>query len=283
VNGIGDRREALARLVYSLRRRHDVVVERPDHPLLVDGPEVLAAADGRLAALFLATRREASSEHQLIDRLIASRLAYPPQTMCLLVQGPGDVSESTTLAFDGTVSPTDPTVPDRSDLAASRVAPGVRVEVSLREAFLYDLAFHLWAARGARRKIDVGDAPLEHVDRVRLEPEAYGGRRAWADVYIEQRTLVLRQQPGRNGSPVALLRGITRLGTRLSYRIDNGVVHLARLPGGVALVNRLPRSPGDPLKPLRAAAFAGWVLAERATEKEFDRLTGKIADRFPFQ
>jgi hypothetical protein len=145
------------------------------------------------------------------------------------------------------------------------------------------LAIRQMAAKASSHEVDDLGARYTAFDHAAPGLELRGGVRLWMNAHVAHGVLVLRQRPDRNGSPAARLRSLTRLGTRISYTLDNGVVHIQRLPGGVAVVSRLPTWPEDPLKPLRAAAFAGWVVAERPTERHLERLAAKIADRFPFQ
>jgi hypothetical protein len=66
-----------------------VIVAAPDHPLLIEGPDVLVGGEGNLVAVFTPKASERHSRERLSVRFVLSRLALPPQTRyVLLSEGP---------------------------------------------------------------------------------------------------------------------------------------------------------------------------------------------------
>lgn len=78
------RGDNLARLSRVLSKSY-FVVQRPDIPYLLEGPDLLASQTGRLLAIFLPKAREYEDWRRLAARLILSRLALPANTTTLLV------------------------------------------------------------------------------------------------------------------------------------------------------------------------------------------------------
>lgn len=63
-----------------------LIIKDPDHPYLISPPEILLAVPERLLAIFFIKGHETSSPYRLISRLVASRLALPQSTSCILVR-----------------------------------------------------------------------------------------------------------------------------------------------------------------------------------------------------
>src|SRR2546422_965963 len=75
----------------SLFPRDYVVAQNPDHPSLVDGPDIVAGSRGHLVAIFAPKVREFQNARHLRDRLILSRLAMPEHTRYVLAVSAQDV------------------------------------------------------------------------------------------------------------------------------------------------------------------------------------------------
>jgi len=99
---------AIRELLASSPLREFRQVIGPDHPLLFKGPDVLISAPGNIAALFVPTRAERKNAAHLGARLIATRLAYPQETRCVLVRNDENLEESFVHDFDAQISLSDP-------------------------------------------------------------------------------------------------------------------------------------------------------------------------------
>ena len=97
---------------------------------------------------------------------------------------------------------------------------------------------------------------------------------------VVNRALVL-QEPGRRRSALEAVRRAARIANRLTFRVDNGVVDLIGLGGGVLAVNEIPRLGGDPVKAIRAAALSGWTLVQQPSDRTVELLAQRVSDRYP--
>jgi hypothetical protein len=79
-------------------------VIEPDHPLVFDGPDVLLSTPGNITALFVPNFVEKKNPARLGSRLIATRLAYPTETRCVLVQLEHDLADTFRYDFDLLIS-----------------------------------------------------------------------------------------------------------------------------------------------------------------------------------
>ncbi|MCZ7568857.1 MAG: hypothetical protein M5U01_09750 [Ardenticatenaceae bacterium] len=83
------------------------------------------------------------------------------------------------------------------------------------------------------------------------------------------------------GSPLEKLKPYCNSGILLDFFLDHGVPYprrhsIERLVK-VLLPNEIPVVRSDPDKPLRAAAFAGWAMAQVQSADEFQEFTGQLA------
>lgn len=86
----------------ALREFRHVVA--PDHPLVFKGPDVLLSAPDDICAIFVPTATERKNSAHLGARLIATRLAYPVETRCVLMWGERDFQSAATQDFDAKIS-----------------------------------------------------------------------------------------------------------------------------------------------------------------------------------
>jgi hypothetical protein len=291
------RRRVIKSITRQLARRHELVVESPDHPTLLDGPDILVADRGSLAAIFVLKRSEYRSRPAVLDRLLATRLAFPEGTSCLLVQDfTPPHSVDLRRDFDGEILSEDPTVPLVNPQAPVRVHPEVRQEIDMRRAYLFDLALRSATGQRWRRRHDArgqasGRATHESLDIVRSTPgylrsrldEALSGSRGAASLALSllDRALVIRERPNRRRPTSEIVRKAARITNRLTFRIDGGDVSLIGLGGGVLAVDEITTVRGDPLQTFRAAAVSGLVLVERPSDRMLESLVERISDQYP--
>jgi hypothetical protein len=69
---------------------------------------------------------------------------------------------------------------------------------------------------------------------------------------------------------------IISYGIRLQYSLDNGIPYLTSDSLNTIFVDQIPRASHDPLKPMRCAAFFGWVMLAPASFADYERAVAKI-------
>ncbi len=107
-----DQPSAISVLHRQLLKRlpHYTFVDRPDHPLLYEGPDILVAAPEKLAAIFVCKTAEGEQPRRLLSRLVAARLALPEHTRCILVvpEEQRQIGERLSYHFHATLDVSDP-------------------------------------------------------------------------------------------------------------------------------------------------------------------------------
>jgi hypothetical protein len=287
------RRDTLLEISASFEDDFTVSLE-PDLPELFEGPDVLAGKSGRLIAVFVPKSHELRNPERLLTRLVLSRLALPDHAQCLLaIEEAQDSSRVERIArdFHAVVS-----VDDRAGLRRLRtksqehrhVPASTRQMVERRTAFLMTLSL-AHQPQLAAAPDEVGE-DWESVD-IRPTTSSSNGTSGAAHVPLPLWPMPLLTQSAllQAGSAsvsvydgvlvaggVAARRGIHErilpyltVAAQAAFRVDNGVPYLGHPTAGVFIVQdaRWPRS--DPLKPLRASAFAGWALLSNPSKEEF--------------
>jgi len=70
-----DRRRAIAKTVGEEIPTSYVIATAPDHPLLIEGPDILIGGEGNLVAVFTPKASERADDDRLLARFILCRLA----------------------------------------------------------------------------------------------------------------------------------------------------------------------------------------------------------------
>jgi hypothetical protein len=77
------------------------------------------------------------------------------------------------------------------------------------------------------------------------------------------------------------LRELCTYSFRQSYSLDRGIPYLGReINPNILVVNRWPEGGRDPLKPVRAAAFAGWAFTAAQSSDEITLLLERLQKVF---
>jgi hypothetical protein len=84
------RRKALTQLLRRELSDKFMIVQNPDHPLLIRGPDIIVATSRAITAIFMPLATERHSHGLFKSRLTLSRLALPAHTRCILVFEPKD-------------------------------------------------------------------------------------------------------------------------------------------------------------------------------------------------
>lgn len=258
-------------VIIRLRRELDGsfhVVARPDHPMLLSGPDLLIGGEGRLTAALLLDGKE--SEKSLLARITATRLAMPSTTRLLA------------LLTEDTEPP--PQILDHFDSSAS-------------ERDWQEIQFY--ATSDARPKVD--QAALSESKRKHTEKYAFAMllttlRRKHELTTVEPETVIRElANTGRSdpvGStkmpqlrwpstrvqgayvaslssrhkPVQQLRTLCSTGLVDSYALDTGIPYQKSDSNlNVLLIEQWPTVRNDPEKPVRSAAFGGWIMAKSSS------------------
>lgn len=258
LNMASDRDLLITRISRSLRSdlpSSSVVVKRPDHPLLFAGPDILAGSNGQLVAAFVPKARELTSWKLLQSRLIANRLALPVHTKCILVCDDaasllGNLPDG---AFDEVYSP-------QEVRKTAMVMAGNRLAMTRSPRLLR-----------SRQQAMVNYGAILHIQRIQTSRwEAAGGTLNRDSISQEQAArfpvMFGESYIGRidRSSPVVSLQTFARRSFFQNYQLIDGVPELKRDALDVAIKERDLRPGLDPGKPMRASAFAGWLLTESA-------------------
>ncbi|KAB2756961.1 hypothetical protein F9K81_13785 [Brucella anthropi] len=279
-----DRDQLIGQLARSLRYdlpSSAVVAEQPDHPLLFAGPDIIVGSDGNLVAAFFPKAREFASWKSLQSRLTAVRLALPAHAKCIMVSGeagslPDDLTEG---SFDEVYSPREADSTKMLMHGTSRTlarAPRL-LEIRQQAMINYSAILHVHRMQASRWEADAVamSQDSKRTDRRSRSPIKFGESR-------------VGELGGRSRSSVlASLQTFVRKAFVENYDLMDGVPELKRHALDVAIHDSDMRRGMDPGKPLRAAAFAGWLLKDSpvagdlehyimTSEREFDRTRERL-------
>lgn len=227
-----------------------VVVAAPDHPLLIRSADVIIGGSSGVTAIMMPTAEERRRPKLFEGRLMLNAMALPPHATFIRIADHDEAGWQDKQAFAAEISLEDRDAvsdlvrlsqvsesPQRIDLkqkaqlrSESRFADTFRVARALHRSL--EGQTHFKASRGRARK------PL----RDRFSGEIEGA------FFV--------------GSPTpAALAELTSEGAERWYQFFDDHFEPTQAPAGAVFAEEFPTSVGDPEKYLRAAAFAGWVLA----------------------
>jgi hypothetical protein len=265
---VTNRAAQVRRIVEALPRGADYVTS-PDHPLLLRNPAILASVQGALTAYFFVSGNSASA---VDDRIMLARLALPARTRIVAVADAFDtevdndsfLSDELVELASGRESPRVPSGRFRQSESAELI-DSVRWEHHQRFA-------EAWAATQG------GGQPVESTRQRRgrstaaLSLEDDSSQRLFVRRHMVSDGLIVDGPPVRNRARLSQrmstaienavhldyglsrgLEGVRRYGRLLSSRDAHLALHryfLSELPHTRAF---------DELRPLRAAAFAGYI------------------------
>ena len=242
------------------------VVGRPDHPMLLSGPDILIGGEGKLTAVFSVAKKESTAS--LLAQITAARLALPPETRLLATVAEGvEVPDWVMANFDEIVdlrSPWRTIVRYATSDANLRGDRGALKENKRRHSEKFAFALLLASLR-RRHELDTvaPDLVMRDLAQGSQELPSYSQaslrlRRPSAQV---RGSVVTSLSP--RGRPVQQLRSLCDAGFTYSYQLDTGIPY--EKPGAnlnVLLVEDWPVVRYDPEKPLRSAAFGCWIMAK---------------------
>lgn len=256
---INGRRAEVARNLRNALGDDFVVIEAPDHPLVLRSVDVLAGGRAGLTAVIMANAEEVRRPKLLTSRVILNMVALPSNTNFVYL-APSGGSKAPSLSFAAELNEDDQRwkrelvriVAEPQHLTRRRSAEKMQQRSESRFADTYRLARILHH----RSKAETGQRPPRSSrspsrDMISGEVEA-------AFFY---------------GTPsVPALAHLTWEGAERWFDTPDGEPTPTPAPAAAAFVDGYPRSPGDPDKVLRAAAFAGWVLAPARSPRSVEQI-----------
>lgn len=236
--------------------------------MLLSGPDILIGGEGKLSAVFWVQKHDATSS--LLARVTAARFALPSETRFLAVVA--DDAELPVGALGNFDEVADPRTPWRTILryatsdANLRGDRGALKETKRRHSEKFAFALLLATLRSRHDLATVApNAVVRELTHAQEAQEAQGYspsslrlRRPIAQV----RGSLVASLSAR-GRPVQQLRTLCNAGFTYSYQLDTGIPYEkpdAKL--NILLVEDWPIVRSDPEKPIRAAAFGCWILAQ---------------------
>lgn len=237
-----------------------VIAPKPDHPLLFSGPDVLVGSRGSLLAAFFAKSSEAARPKELFARLVASRLALPGHTTCVVVltgaEKKHNVFEQLDFAFERAIRPQE-IIQVLADVPRSRDRRSYLSEVREDAYVNYAALLHvhrLQSVREDERKVTRYDYDL---------PLKIGS--AWHESKSIRKydgSLIGLKRTNTKNMLVSAIREYSIQSFNENYDLHQGIPEPKRKTLDVATYLSLPGNGLDPEKPIRVAAFSGWLLAD---------------------
>jgi len=258
-----------------------VVVAHPDHPELLSAPTLLVGGKGRLTAIFRVSRY--TRTRSLQSHVIGARLALPASTRFVAVTEPqGTLSERFSYdTFDNTVDGTDGRglVQLCSELKHDEERERELRQNQERHAITYWTFFQIAELR-RRRSLQPGDAIKVLASLASRwivptlsgsEQSAAGSRRARFKVNFKDTTIAALPQIDHKPH-LGYLEPFCSDALSEDFVLQRGIPYQRRTLPRILMVESWPSRRGDPNKPIRSAAFSGWVMALATSPKDIEDL-----------
>ena len=268
-----------------------IVAVEPDHPLLFSGPDLLAGWDGRLATLYLPKVRELRKPDLLLARLAIARLALPATMRAALLIGNLEGSELlgglVHRDFDEVIDINEqPSVVrfvlDRQNRRSEDISTlqNIKRGAIARFETLYSFSYEqfLDGKRGASKAEIIESFPGI---RSLSDPLSWTGRAGTSklpQLYQAEDATVSFLQLGKR-STLEKMRPFCIASLMLNYSLDSGIPYPRSYTLNMMFSETVPVSQFDPLKPIRAAAFAGWAVSTVESGEEAQRQIDELKQR----
>ena len=244
-----------------------VVVPAPDHPLVMRSVDVLVGGRSGLTAFMMPSAEERRRPAMLEARLTLNQIALPPETQFVYVADLDETSPMGEGRFAEQISVGDRSMA-RNAAAIAESAPGskpapdadkVRQRSQSRFAATYRVArlVNIRRPEGDGRYTMPRRGANLSFDTVNSVPSVFAKRA------ISTRTLI----------------GLSVRGADRWYEPSGRQPMPISAPAGLVFSPGFPRPRNDPDKALRAAAFAGWILAPTSSSWSPEELA-ELALRF---
>lgn len=262
------------------------VVTKPDFPHISLAPDILIGSNGNLVGIFVPHSNELKDSESLLARLAISRLALPPHFRCVLVADSGffDKAPESEFNFHRIVESTDPAgletiIKDKNDYGnhVRPVLPELRLKAfSDAQILVQESEKNLIEPVGLEPETVLKDYQLRNRNK---EINVLSWKQPWKDRTVSSvTTMPLRQ----NRSVISQLNPLCVTNMMANYVLDNGTPYLLRDENDPALrmilVDELPFSAFDPMKPIRVAAFCGIMFMRTDEWSDIDKSFEKVRD-----
>ena len=273
---------------------HDfVVVVKPDHPLLLVSPDILASKNGNLAAIFVLKADETQSPDKLLVRLALARLALPRHTRCILISDPlepllddGLGSHFHKVFYTGNTKDLAAFIMD--PLPNSRVKP-IPIDIRRRTFQRFDALYAESEEHASIETENQESAPIPFEDELHNFPSidirSWTGQQSpfyhYPTIRNSDSILLAQFELGR-GKALNKVRAYCNASCLLDYSFDGGIPYPREdsfWAAKILVVTNTPISRADPLKYIRAAAFAGWSFAQVRSVQDIHRIGKSIKAR----
>lgn len=268
-----------------------IVAVDPDLPYLFEAPDILVGGNGKLLGFFVPRNIELSNPSLLWSRLIMSILALPANFMPVLVLRPSNQIRFTEEKNWGFYNHFAAQLEQHEVLdftlkmehkAPNRDLQNLQSKVFSRASDMFELSMAFQAdpkwseptkdwvdnvhnkmniAEGMYWKTEINDIHLSKNSQFWMLPNSMIG-------IVES-----------NNARSQRLRGLFSVSLRQQFTLDNGVPFerssVAPDMLRFLLTEHIRASRGDPLKDLRAAAFAGWLMPPPSVAEDINE-----AERF---
>jgi hypothetical protein len=260
------RRELIERVLTGLPASSDSVAY-PDHPLLLQAPDILASVNGTLTAFFVLDQRVRRLPARVLSNVVLSRLALPRGTNFVLILGEdASIRSSDSTLFEEVVEISGKRY-RRIPLGRMSESASAELMEPLRRP--HDERFaQAWASTARRRAVPhrtYGEPTSVRVFRT------HPPRVSYMDFQNGQ-FILTAPGPASRTSVRQLLSNSAHVAVQTDYWLDLGVpglaevaqlirsrnAHLALHKSWVPLPSEAHQF--DALKPFRAAAFAGFAV-----------------------
>lgn len=255
-----------------------LVAPAPDHPLLIEGPDLLIGGEGNLVAVFIAKSAERRSPLRLSVRFVLSRFALPPHARHVFVSENVEdhaVAQRFSSDFAAVLEWGEKTnlakiAQDRDFFGPQREIPfEISKGVQQRFADIYQITRVLRQSKERQRD---GESP-----KIQAMVSSHTAKRTSSEQFTSGVIYT------RFETSVVDRRTVNELARELTvddFALDGGVPYPTRTPTyALAMMESFPRFRGDPEKLLRAAAFAGWAFADDEQEQNLDRIAMLLKER----
>ncbi|MHA0328835.1 hypothetical protein [Sphingomonas melonis] len=261
---VREQRKAIARRMKRELGSDYVVVSSPDHPLLLRSPDVLIGGKGRLLAVMCGTAREIRQPRLARARLTLARAAMPSDTAFafVVVRSSEHLAQELSADIDAVVSMRKLDELPRVDRSAASIRLSPEREKA-RAVAMKRFGHSYRIAQLINPKIE------ESRPRQKDKRGIHRSR-----VYNDYEAGVAKAELLYNPTP-SDLADLALTGADRAFSLDTGVSYPVG-HSGMAYVEDVPASRGDPNRFIRASAFAGWILAASSLEQQHPRLAEMI-------
>ncbi len=274
------------------------VVINPDHPRLFVAPDILIGGQGTLTAIFQPKMLERRMPDELLVRLTVSRLALPSHLRCVLLIDSHTWPETDFANLQryfhtvrlGTKfrSISNFITNEQEDYIIEPITPKVREAAYTQANLFFDESIRRSSHnRTASEPRDVMYALRQQGEfKVAQVPSWTGRERRYSEsLYMTSLlestdTIVAGVSFAGHGSVLDRLRPYCNAAIKMAYRVDNGTPYSTEYASYVKILvsDEFPHTQYDSEKPLRAAAFAGWVVTPVQSVEELEGYTVRVKE-----